>query len=103
MIRKHITRTLTRSDITAYTVKMVDGTPTAEALPTVTAWGNLTEDEAIKAVKAAHGKNIAVTVGEIKTEDVIYKIDIDKFVANAEIVDKTEDENDDKSEDENDN
>lgn len=94
MMRKHITRTLTRATITAYTVKMVDGVPTAEVLPTVVAWGNLTEDEAVKAVKAAHGKNIAITIGEIATEDVTYKIDIDTFVANAEIVEKSEDEND---------
>lgn len=94
MMRKHITRTLTRATITAYTVKMVDGVPAAEALPTVTAWGNVTEDEAVKAVKAVHGKNIAVTIGAIQTEDVTYKIDIDTFVANAEIVEKSEDEND---------
>ena len=52
------------------------------------------ESEAIKAVKAAHGKNIAVTIGSIQCEDITYKIDIDTFVANAEIVEKSEDEND---------
>lgn len=94
MMRKHITRTLTRATITAYTVVMMDGKPEAQMLPDVTAWGKMTEKEAIKAVQDKYGKTMAVTIGSIVFEDVTYKIDIDTFVANAEIVEKSEDEND---------
>lgn len=94
MMRKHITRTLTRASITAYTVAMVDGKPEAQTLPVVEAWGNVSEKEAIKAVQDVYGKNMAITIGGIVFEDVTYRIDIDKFVANAEIVEKSDDEND---------
>lgn len=89
MIRKHITRTLTRATIKAFTVKMADGLPVVEALEPVSAWGELTEKEAKKAVKDAHGIADA-TIGEIEYVKETYKIEIDKFVENAEMVDISE-------------
>lgn len=90
MMRKNITRTLTRSTIHAFGVKMVDGKPELVTLEPVTAWGKVDEKEAMKAIKEAHGSDISVTIGEIEHVDETYKIDIDTFVANAVKVEKDE-------------
>ena len=86
MMRKTITRTLTRATINVYKVSTVNGAPVVETLEPVTAWGNVTENEALKAVHAKYGKTGGITVGEITFADEVYKIDIDTFVANAELV-----------------
>lgn len=86
MMRKHITRTLTRTTVTAYAVKMVDGKPEVEALEPVTVWGVPTEKEAIKAVKDAHVDKNGVTVGDIKSSEETYRVTIDDFVTIAEKV-----------------
>ena len=100
MIRRHITRTLTRATITAFVVKMVDSLPVVEKLEPVNAWGELTEKEAKKAVKDAHGIADA-TIGNIEYVKETYKIAIDKFVENAEMVDISEaDEDEEETENE---
>lgn len=86
MMRKHITRTLTRTTVDAYTVKMVDGKPEVEALEPVTVWGVPTEKEALKAVKDAHGNINGIAVGEIKSTEETYRVTIDDFVAIAELM-----------------
>ena len=84
MMRKHITRTLTRSTVTAYAVKKVDGRPEVENLEPVTVWGTPNEKEALKAVREAHGAN--AIVGEVTITEETYRIKIDDFVALAELV-----------------
>lgn len=86
MMRKNITRTLTRSTITVFAVKMVNGKPELEQLEPVTAWGNLTDKEALKVAKEQHGDIKGLTVGEIQSTEETYMIDIDTFVANAKLV-----------------
>lgn len=86
MMRKHITRTLTRSTITAFAVKMVDGKPELETLEPVTVWGTPTDKEALKAVKEAHGDITGITVGNIQSTEETYRVTISDFVAIAERV-----------------
>ena len=86
MMRKTITRTLTRATISVYKVKTENGAPVVETLEPVTAWGNVTENEALKAVHEKYGKTGGITVGDITFTDEVYKIGIDAFVANAELV-----------------
>lgn len=93
MMRKNITRTLTRTDIHAYSVKMEDGKPAIAELPVVTVWGNVSEDEAIKVVKETHGKNISVTIGQMVQTEECYQIDIDTFVEHAVKIEKATAEN----------
>lgn len=97
MMRKNITRTLTRATVRAFTVKMVEGLPVVEALEPVSGWGNLTDKEAKKLVKDAHGIADA-TIGEIEYAQETYKIDIDKFVEHAEMVDISEAYDEDENE-----
>lgn len=92
MMRKHITRTLTRSTVTAYAVKMIDGKPEVETLEPVTVWGTPTDKEALKAVKEAHGDISGITVGEIKSTEETYRVTISDFVAIAERVEAQSDE-----------
>jgi len=85
-MRKNITRTLTRANITVFGVKMVNGKPEVEQLDPVTAWGNLTDKEALKVAKEQYPEVKGVTVGEITSTEETYVIDIDTFVANAKLV-----------------
>lgn len=99
MMRKNITRTLTRATVKAFTVKMVDGLPVVESLEPVHGWGNLTEKEAQKLVKDAHGIGNA-TIGEITYAQESYRLSIDKFVEVAEMIDISEVENEDEIDEE---
>ena len=83
MMRKKITRSLTKATIHAYAIDIVDGKPTIVQLDPVTAWGNLTEVEALKAIKAQYGKATAATISDITYEEEIYQIDIATFVKYA--------------------
>ena len=85
MMRKNITRTLTRSTITVFAVKMVNGNPEIERLEPVTVWGNPTDKEALKAARDKYGDVKGLTVGDIQSTDETYIIDIDTFVANAKL------------------
>ena len=102
MMRKHITRTLIRTTVTAYAVKMIDGKPEVETLEPVTVWGTPTDKEALKAVKEAHGNMTGITVGDINSVEQTYRVAIDDFVAIAEKVadqvtmDEIENENEEK-------
>lgn len=81
MMRQTITRTLTRTTISAFAVSMVNGKPETQEVEPVTVWGKVTDKEALKAVKEKHAGN--VFVGEINSVDEVYEIAIDVFVANA--------------------
>lgn len=94
MMRKTITRTLTRATIESFTVKMVEGKPVVEALSPVVAWGKITEKEAVKAVEEAHGKMLNLNIGGITFEDITFEISVDAFVANAKVVEGKTDSND---------
>lgn len=100
MMRKHITRTLTRSVVPAYTVKIVDGKPEIETLEPVTVWGVPTEKKALKAVKDAHGDINGIAVGEIQSTEETYRVTIDDFVTIAERVENQSDENETEEENE---
>ena len=89
MMRKNITRTLTHAVVHAFTVKMQDKKPVIEELEPVHAWGTLTDKEAKKLVKDAHGIADA-TIGKIEYAQETYRISIDDFVKNAEMVDINE-------------
>lgn len=96
MMRKTITRTLTRATITGYTVDVVDGQPNITPLDPVTAWGKLTDAEAEKALIAAYGKEAKPIVARVEYVDETYEINIEDFIALANKVEKkneTTDEN----------
>lgn len=97
MMRKNITRTLTRATVHAFNVKMENGLPVVHALDLVYGWGNLTDKEAKKLVKDQLGVEECV-VGQIEYTQETYKIDIDKFVENAEMVDISEADEDEENE-----
>lgn len=86
MMRKTITRTLTRATVNGYTVKMEGNIPNVTPLDPVTAWGNLTDKEAEKVLVEKYGKEMKPIVGEITYADETYQIDIETFVANAKLV-----------------
>ena len=86
MMRKTITRTLTRATVNGYTVKMEGNLPNVTPLDPVTAWGNLTDKEAEKVLVEAYGKEVKPIVGEVVYNEETYQIDIATFVANAKLV-----------------
>ena len=99
MMRKNITRTLTRATVKAFTMEMENGLPVIHALDPVYGWGNITGKEAKKLVKDQLGVEDCV-VGEIEFAQETYKIDINKFVENAEMVDISEIDEDEDEENE---
>lgn len=92
MMRKTITRTLTRATVNGYTVKMEGNLPVVTPLDPVTAWGNLTDKEAEKVLVEKYGKEVKPIVGEITYNEETYKIDIPTFVEFATLVEGTETE-----------
>lgn len=88
MMRKNITRTLTRSTVSAYRLTKAEGKPTIEQLEPLTAWGKLTEKEAEKLVSDTYGRGCMVD--SIVMQDETYCISVDKFVENAVKVEQTE-------------
>lgn len=88
MMRKNITRTLTRSTVSAYRLTKIDGKPTIETLEPIQAWGKLSEKEADSLVAATYGKGCMVD--SIVTQDETYCISVEKFVENAVKVEQTE-------------
>ena len=83
MMRKTITRTLTKATVNGYTVEMVEGKPNVKPLESVTAWGKLTEKEASKVLDEKYGKDAKAIVGEIVYTDETYEIDVETFVEMA--------------------
>lgn len=81
MMRKTITRTLTRCTIGAYRMTKIDGKPSVEELEPITAWGKVSEKEAEKIVAEKYGK--ACMIDFIEHDEETYQIDVEKFVENA--------------------
>lgn len=94
MMRKTITRTLTRATVTGYTVEMTNGKPDVKPLDPVTAWGKLTDSEAEKVLLTAYGKDAKPIVGGVEYTDETYEISIDDFVSLATKIEKVEENND---------
>lgn len=88
MMRKTIVRTMATSTINAFTLEMEKGKPVAKALDPITVMGKANEKDALKALKDKYGKNVAVTVGEIKVDEATYEISVDDFMKYAKRVDK---------------
>lgn len=81
MMRTTITRTLATSEVTGFKVRVTDGTPSVETLPTITIAGKAKEKDALKALKKAYGDG--VTVGSIKIDESVYEISVDDFIKYA--------------------
>ena len=83
MMRKNITRTLTKATIHAFKITVENGTPSVETLEPVVAWGRPSHKDAMKAVKAVYGEDATITIGEIELDNATYQISVEDFVANA--------------------
>lgn len=80
MMRKNITRTLTKATIHPCRVKIVDDNPVVEMLDPVVAWGKPTDAEAVKAVKEQYGKDATITIAKIEMVEETYAIPVEIFV-----------------------
>lgn len=82
-MRSNITRTITESTIKACKIGFENGNPVAIDLDPIKVYGEVDEAKAVKMVKKMHGKEEAVHIREIVTEDVFYEISLDDFIAHA--------------------
>lgn len=82
-MRANITRTLTETTIKACKIGFEKGNPVAIDLDPIKVYGEVDEAKAVKMVKKVHGKEAAVHIREIITEDVVYEISLDDFIAHA--------------------
>lgn len=83
MVTKKLTKTLTRSTINGYTIKMENGKPVPTLLDPVIAWGKLNERESVKILEQVYGKESKPICGEILHEEVAFEIAVETFVAHA--------------------
>lgn len=81
MMRNTITRTMATSQITGYRVKIENGVPAVETLPTLTIGGKAKEKDALKALEKAYGKG--VTIGSIEISEDVYEISVEDFLKHA--------------------
>lgn len=80
-MRNTITRTMATSQITGYRIKVVNGAPSVETLPTLTVGGKAKEKDALKALEKEYGKG--VTVGSIDISEDVYEISVEDFLKYA--------------------
>lgn len=91
-MRNTITRQIVETTITGYAIEKVDGKPVVNELEPVVVFGNVnSERQAKKILTDKYGKEMAITVGEIKSDLVQYEISVEKFIENAKRI--TNDEN----------
>lgn len=83
MMRNTITRTLATSEITGYTLEIVDGKPQVKELEKITIAGKAKEKDALKALKKVYGDVKGLTVGSIETSEAVYEISVEDFVKYA--------------------
>lgn len=82
-MRANITRTITETTIKAFKIGFENGNPVAIDLDPIMVYGEVDEAKAVKMVKKVHGKEASVHIREIITEDVVYEISRDDFIAHA--------------------
>ena len=87
-MRSTITRKLIVNTVHGYVVKVDEnGTPTAEAVDTITLYGNVSKEQAKKElVKACEIAD--VVVAKVDTAEKIYEISVEDFVKNAKVAEK---------------
>ena len=90
MMRKSIVRSLATSKIHAYKLTVKDGAPEVVNLPIIPVTGKVTEKDALKAVTKEYGKDSAVTIGKIETEEEMYEISVEDFIKYAHKIEKTD-------------
>lgn len=80
-MRNKITRKLTETVITGYSVEVrEDGKPELIQLEPLTVFGVVSDRTALRELKRANPDKNGVTVATINTEDVQYEIPVEDFV-----------------------
>lgn len=85
MMRNTITRTLATSEITGFTLEIVDGKPQVKELEKITIAGKAKEKDALKALKKVYGDVKGLTVGNIEVSENVYEISVEDFVKYATV------------------
>lgn len=88
MMRKTIVRTMATSEIKAFKLTMKDGQPSVVNLDPITVTGEVSEKDALKALKEVHGNLTGITVGEITVTKDTYEISVEDFLKYAKKVTK---------------
>ena len=94
-MRSTITRTLVQNTIRVARVEFDGETPKATPLDPVVVYGNIDAEDAKKAVTKVYGKDNAIVVRKIETEEKHFQITVSDFIKYAKVVDKNSDENED--------
>lgn len=84
-MRKKLTRNITVTYVKVSEIKIVDGKPVFDEPSELKLLGKYNEEKALKKVKSQLKKdNLYITVLKLMNEE--YTIDVEKFIANAELV-----------------
>ena len=85
-MRKSITRTLITSTIYGYELIVENGSPISKTLEPVKVVGKVNMIGALKELKSEYGKDKALSVAKIETNEAIYEISVKDFIENAKVV-----------------
>lgn len=82
-MRKTIQKKVTFTNIQSARVKMEDGKPIADELPTEQVTGNIGEEKAQRIIKRMYGTD--ATVYGLEKESVVYEMPVEEFMHHATI------------------
>ena len=84
MVRKMMTKEVTKTTIKLGKIEMVEGTPTLVTLPDEIVLGNCSPEKAQKLMNKKHG---VVTVLEVIPDTNVYEMEVERFIELAELKD----------------
>lgn len=90
-MRTTITREITESKINGFMIEIQEGKPTVKEVESVTVYGKISKEKALKELKKVYGKDAPVSVSTIDETTNAYEISVADFVKNAKKVEKKTD------------
>jgi len=90
MVRKTMTREVTKTTITVAKMEIKEGNPVAVALPNRTFIGNVNVEKAQRLIEKDY--NYQVTVLEVNPETKVYEMSIEQFIEMANVKQAESDE-----------
>lgn len=82
-MRKMMTKEVTKTTVKLAKMEVVDGVPTAVALPDETLLGNVSLEKAQKEVNKKYGQ--PVTVFSVEPDTTIYELPVEEFIQIATV------------------
>lgn len=87
-MRKMMTKEVTTTSVKVAKIELVEGMPSAVSLPDETLLGNVSIEQATKAMVKKHGQGISVF--EVQPNTVVYEMSVEEFIQLASVKEPVE-------------